>query len=264
MLTDSQLEYYWTNGFLAIPEFYDRDETRALQQEVERLQHEGLLRDVSTDTKHSNLQLVATWRYSELLRDVPFHPKLARLVSQIVGQPAFLYFDQIFLKPARHGAGTSWHQDNDYFHLRDPRQGVAVWTAVHAATAANGAMRFIPGSQSEALPHRRDQMSDHHVRCYPDESKAVLTELPAGGVVIFTFNTAHATGANGTDNLRAGFALHFANVEGATGAGIHHGRDGQPLKYIPGTPGKPIISGPHFSAGRAEYEADCSARWHVT
>ena len=59
MLTDSQLEYYWTNGFLAIPEFYDRDETRALQQEVERLQHEGLLRDVSTDTKQSNLQLVA-------------------------------------------------------------------------------------------------------------------------------------------------------------------------------------------------------------
>ncbi len=261
MLTDAQLRQYRNDGFLALPEFYDERETRALQQEVERLQAVGLLRDVSTDEQHSNLQLVATWRHSELLRDFPFHPKLADLVTQVVGAPAFLYFDQIFLKPARHGAGTSWHQDNDYFRLRDPYQGVAVWTAVHPATAANGAMRFIPGSQQVALPHSRDPKSDHHVRCYPDEGQARLAELPAGGVVIFTFNTAHATGSNNTDRMRAGFALHFANVEGAKGAGIHYGRDGQPLQYVPGTAGKPLISGPEFSAGQVEYGVDCRARW---
>jgi ectoine hydroxylase-related dioxygenase (phytanoyl-CoA dioxygenase family) len=261
MLTGAQLRQYREEGFLALPQFYDEAQTRALQQEVERLQADGLLRDVSTDERQSNLQLVATWKHSQLLRDVPFHPRLRALVSQVVGTPAFLYFDQIFLKPARHGAGTSWHQDNDYFKLRNPMDGVAVWTAVHAATAENGTMRFIPGSHRQALPHSRDPLSDHHVRCYPDEARARLTELPAGGVVIFTFNTAHATGPNHTDRTRAGFALHFASVEGARDAGIHHGRDGRPLEYIPGTPGRPLISGPEFSRGMSEYGIDSCARW---
>ena len=88
-----------------------------------------------------------------------------------------------------------------------------------------------------------------------------LTELPAGGVVLFTFNTAHATGSNDTDRMRAGFALHFANVEGAKGAGVHNGRDGKPLEYIPGTSGKPLVSGPEATGGRAEYGVDCAARW---
>ena len=175
--------------------------------------------------------------------------------------PASLYFDQIFIKPGRHGAGTNWHQDNDYFQLRDPRQGVAIWTAVHAATAANGAMRFIPGSHNEALPHSRDPMSDHHVRCYPDESRMRLTELPAGEIVIFAFNTAHATGSNDTDQMRAGVALHFANVEGASDVGLHYGGDGTLQQYVPGTQGKPLIVGAGSSRGRNEYGNDCTARW---
>lgn len=54
------------------------------------------------------------------------------------------------------------------------------WTAVHGATIANGTLRVIPTMLYEELPHERDPQSDHHIRCFPDESKAIPVEIPAG------------------------------------------------------------------------------------
>lgn len=260
-LDEAALAAYREQGFLAIPDFFTPDETRAMQAEVEALLAQGKLRNVATSQEKANLQLVSTWQHSELFRRLPFHPKVVAHVSQIVGDPAMLYMEQIFLKPGGHGAGTNWHQDNDYFQFADPMRGVGLWTAVHAATAENGTMRFIPGSHRAALPHSRDPDSDHHVRAYPDESRQALCELPAGGVVLFNYATAHATGANRTDRMRAGFAMHFAHIPSARKAGEHRGRNGQPVDYTPGIPGRPIISGPEASGGAREYGQSQAAAW---
>src|SRR5262249_21142577 len=144
-------------------------------------------------------------------RAMPFAPQVAEAVGQLIGDPVVLHLDQVFLKPARHGSGTNWHQDNAYFRIADPLKGTAMWTAVHAAHVGNGPLRRIPGSFSEADEHQRDPDSDHDIRCYPDEHEAVSVELPAGGVVFFAYGVAHATGGNPTDADRAGVALHFIN-----------------------------------------------------
>lgn len=256
VLTGAQVAQFRERGYVAVPDFWTAREAAAMQAETERLKREGLLRNVATEgdgKTHSqskaNLQICPVYPKSEFFRAMPFAPKVIEAVSQLIGDPVLLHLDQIFLKPARHGAGTNWHQDNAYFQISDPLKGTALWTAVHEATAANGTMRVIPGSFRAQYEHSRDGDSDHHIRCYPPEEEAVLVELPAGGALFFAYGVAHATGANTTDRERAGMALHFLNESVADAA---HGMEGG---------AHPYLSGPKATGGVREYGARVAGTW---
>jgi ectoine hydroxylase-related dioxygenase (phytanoyl-CoA dioxygenase family) len=117
--TPAQIQQFQEQGYLAVPDFYSAEETAAIRAEVERLTREGFLRNVATDgdgktTSQSkqNLQLCPMYRQSPLFRALPFDPKVTDAISQLLGDPVVLRLDQVFLKPARDGMGTHWHQDN--------------------------------------------------------------------------------------------------------------------------------------------------------
>ena len=245
--TPEQITQFRTEGYLAVPDFWTKEEVAAMQAELERLKANGKLHNVATEgdgTTHSqtkaNLQLCPMSPHSDLFRALPFAPKVIEAVRELIGDPVVLHLDQVFLKPAKHGAGTNWHQDNAYFQISDPLKGTALWTAVHDATLANGTIRVIPRAFKEPLEHSRDPQSDHHVRCYPDESQAVPLELPAGGVAFFAYGTPHATGGNGTDKDRAGAAYHFLNGDAIPGD--YFERQGPDM-------GHPILTGPDAGDG---------------
>jgi ectoine hydroxylase-related dioxygenase (phytanoyl-CoA dioxygenase family) len=215
-LTPEQLNQYRTDGYTTAPQFFNPKEVAAMQTELERLKTSGLLHNVARtgdgQTESStamNLQICPLAPKSDLFRSLGFADKVVDTIRQLIGDPIVWQLDQIFLKPGRHGKGTSWHQDNAYFRIKDRRQGVGMWTAVHAATVANGTMNVIPGGDAELLEHQRDSGSDHHVKCVVDESLAVPIELPAGGVLFFNYAVPHCTTGNTTDHERAGLALHF-------------------------------------------------------
>lgn len=257
--TPQQIEQFRTEGWLAIPDFWSTDEIAAMRAELDRLKAEGALRNVATDgdgTTHSqtraNLQLCPIYPHSNFFRAMPWAPKVGEAVEQLIGGPVLLHLDQVFLKPGKHGAGTNWHQDNAYFQIDEPLYGTALWTAVHEATVANGTMRIIPNTYRESLEHSRDPDSDHHIRCYPDESKAITVELPAGGALFFAYGTPHATGANTTDNERAGVALHFINVK-ANGVA----RGGFPVGV------RPILTGPNTDGGEQAYGVNVAGTWEA-
>ncbi len=248
-LSPEQVNEFKQHGYTLAPGFFDEREVRALRSELERFVREGLLRNVATDSDgktHSktriNLQICPIWSKSRVFRAVPFARKSVEAVRALIGDPVVQQLDQIFLKPARSGAPTNWHQDNSCFKIANPLKGTAMWIALHDAHEANGTMRFVPGSHLTALEHRRDPDSDHHIRCWPDESKAVLCELKAGGVAFFCYGTPHATGPNRTDKDRAGLALHFLNVDQAGPELLAEPRDC-----------RPYITGPKASDGLNEY-----------
>ncbi len=253
--TPEQLYQFQTEGWVAIPDFWDADEIAAMRAELERFKAEGLLRNVATagdgktqsQTK-ANLQLCPMSPHSTLFRAMPFAPKVKAAITQLIGDEVLVQLDQVFLKPGGSGAGTNWHQDNEYFGLKEPSQGAAIWTAVHDANAQNGAVRVIPGAFKEMLEHTRDPESDHHVRCYPDESQQKLVELPAGGALFFNYGTPHATGPNRTENERAGVAVHFLNADAN-----RQSRSG-PVK-------RPVLSGPDATGGEAEFGTRVEGTW---
>jgi hypothetical protein len=253
----AQIQYFQEHGYVVVPEFFNQKETRAIQTEVGRLKREGSLRNVATDgdgktpsTSLRNLQLCPMYRKSPLFRALPFVPKVIEGVSQLLGDPIILHLDQVFLKPGKDGMGTHWHQDNAYFKIRDPMKGTAMWIAVHDATVANGTLHVIPDSWKEAYEHGRDPYSDHHIRCYPPEERAVPIELPAGGVVFFCYGTAHCTLENTTETERAGVAFHFLRADYAAPEWLAPDRD-----Y------RPYLTGLSASGGLNEYGVRVAGTW---
>ncbi len=256
-LSDQQIEQFKTKGFVACPEFFNAREVKALQSELSRLRAVGAFNNVSTDndgkttsSTKMNLQICPLYPHSTLFRALPFHPKVLQTIPQLIGDPILLHLDQVFLKPARHGSGTNWHQDNAYFQLDNPLHGTAMWIAVHPANVANGTLRVIPDMQFEKLPHQRDPQSNHHIRCWPDESRAEPVELPAGGVVFFCYGTPHSTGANNTDADRAGVAYHFLTE-------ASYGTEQAKVSKAIGT----ILTGPRASGGEKEYATRVAGAW---
>lgn len=261
-LTDKQVQEFKTLGYTAAPTFFTAKETAAIRAEVERFQRIGKFNNVATagdgkttSTQGRNLQVCPMYMHSTLFRALPFSPKVIDAISRLIGDPVVLHLDQVFLKPAKDGLGTSWHQDNSYFQISNPMKGTAMWIAVHDATIANGTIRVIPGAWSEKLEHSRDPMSNHHIRCYPDESKQVYCELPAGGVAFFCYGTPHATGSNITDKDRAGVAYHFLTEDAIPDSG------GKNYFKNPGY--HPRLTGPKASGGLTEYGVKVAGTWET-
>jgi ectoine hydroxylase-related dioxygenase (phytanoyl-CoA dioxygenase family) len=161
-----------------------------------------------------------------------------------------LVTDLSVFRAFRFGAMVSWHQDNACFKISDTMKGTALWTAVHAATVANGTMHIIPDSMYEAYEHSRDPYSDHHIRCYPPEERAIPIELPAGGALLFAYGIAHCTRANNTDHERAGMAMHFLRADYAQSDLIDPARDT-----------RPYLSGPQATGGLREYGVTVAGTW---
>ena len=258
-LTPTHLDHFRRRGYVALPGFFDARETAALQADVARLQRNGFLRNVATAgdgrtpaAARMNLQLCPANFYSTLIRALPFAPKVLAAVTHLIGPAVTLHLDQIFLKPPRTGQGTAWHQDNAYFRIPKPLRGTALWIAVHDATIANGTLRVVPDAWEDPLPHERDGNSDHHIRCFPDESRARAIELPAGGAVFFCYGTPHATGDNATDAERAGLAYHFLCDDQTDEAFYTAGRIGNP---------RPRLAGPRATGGFEEYGAVIAGTW---
>lgn len=251
-LSDQQVKQFKEQGYVTEPRFFTRHEIEGIRAELSRLRRDGKFFNVACEgdgktqsQRVANLQICPLVDKSELFRALPFHPKVLSAVSQLIGDPVVLHLDQVFLKPARHGSGTNWHQDNAYFKIGDPMRGTAMWIAIDDATVANGTIEVIPGMAHEKLPHDRDPQSNHHIRCWPDESKAVPIELPAGGVVFFAYGIPHCTRANNTDRDRSGLAYHFLHQSQITAQKPH------------GT----LLTGPEATGGAKEYGIDVSHAW---
>lgn len=215
-LTDEQVAQYQRDGMVIVERFFSDREIQAMRMELARFQREGLIRNVATvgdgktvSSQAANLQVIPLDNKSGLFRAVSFRDEVVDAIGRLIGNPFSRQLDQIFLKPGRHGAGTSWHQDNAYFKIADPTQGVGMWISLHDASLANGTMELIPGSHKQALPHERDPGSNHHIRCVVDESKSVPVIVKAGGVAFFNWGIAHCTRGNNTDHERAGAAYHY-------------------------------------------------------
>ncbi|MCZ7649230.1 MAG: phytanoyl-CoA dioxygenase family protein [Planctomycetota bacterium] len=258
-ITPAQVARFQGQGYTVLPEFFTAHEIQAFRAELDRLRRAGHFNNVRTEgdgksvsREKMNLQICPLVHKSTFFRALPFHPRVLETIPQLIGDPAILHLDQVFLKPARHGTGTNWHQDNAYFKIDDPMRGTAMWIAVHDATIANGTLNVIPGAFRENLEHGRDPESNHHIRCYPDESKAVAVEVPAGGAVFFCYGVPHCTRANQTDRDRAGVAYHFLHESCYTDEYRKHHK---PL----GT----YLTGSKSTGGLKEYGVKVAGTWEA-
>ena len=106
-LSQAQLDEYNQQGFTIVPDLFSAADVAVMQEELARLQSEGLLRNVATagdgttpTDAEQNLQICPLSPKSEVFRSLLFTDQITDLLAKVYGdEPAYHRLDQIFLKP---------------------------------------------------------------------------------------------------------------------------------------------------------------------
>lgn len=147
VLTQAHVQHFKTKGWVAVPGFWAPKDVAVIRASLTLLQSRGRLANVATEgdgITHTavprNFQLCPLTPELGLFKALPLHERVAGAVSQLLCdvpcEGVFQYLSQTFWKPARHGLGTSWHQDQAYFDVTNARRGTAmcVTSAQHRAS----------------------------------------------------------------------------------------------------------------------------------
>lgn len=212
MLNKEQVQQFQTEGYVIVPEFFGWEEARLLREEMERLVQEDRGRNVMPSfTGKINYQITPLADKSDLFRELPNRSEIKPVIEQLIGAPALLWLDQIFLKPAQVGAGNTWHVDNVRFKATDPTRGVGMWIALHDSSHANGTLELIP--RSHLAPPESYIPAGQFMPVPPEGAEAVAMVAAAGGVIFFNFGILHCTRDNLSDNDRAALVYHFLHAD---------------------------------------------------
>ena len=90
-------------------------------------------------------QVINLWEDFPEVRALSFHPRLAQVAAELLGQPRLrLWHDQALYKEPG-GRGTDAHHDQPYWPLAEANT-ITAWIAFEGADRSNGCMGYVPGS----------------------------------------------------------------------------------------------------------------------
>jgi ectoine hydroxylase-related dioxygenase (phytanoyl-CoA dioxygenase family) len=145
---------------------------------------------------------------SPFLREFARHAVFCDLVHDLIGPDVRLYWDQAVYKKPRTRSEFPWHQDNGYTFV-EPQAYLTCWVALTDATESNGCPRVVPGlHRGGTLAH---EVTDLGLICFDEPPcEPVAAPARAGGIVVFSSLTPHATGPNLTGETRRAYILQYA------------------------------------------------------
>jgi hypothetical protein len=168
-------------------------------------------------------------RYRKLSNFAPKNPliwynvyasaRLTAIACHFLGQDLLLKFNSCFVKPARTGSATPWHQDNGLWRDGET-EPFNFWMALDPATRANGCLQFIPGShQTEIVTHVLYEDSIHgelpreRVRTMVEQHGVHHIELAPGDAVCWHSSLWHYSPPNHSEQSRIGIAGVYTTPE---------------------------------------------------
>ena len=146
--------------------------------------------------------------------DIARSPVVTDPVAALLGEDLLVMGTSFFTKEPNSTSYVSWHQDLHYWGLEGDDE-VTAWIALSPATAASGAMRFVPGSHTEIVAHADTFHEDNlltrgqEIAVEVDEEDAVTAELQPGEMSLHHGRLFHASAPNRTDDRRIGLAIRY-------------------------------------------------------
>ena len=220
-LTGQQIEFYRTNGFIAVENFLDAGELG----EWHRCTNEAVADRLGNSIDVMTNQMQPDDFYARVftqclrladthpgMRDLIHSPRLGRMGTALAGVEGIrIWHDQALIKPP-HGNPTAWHLDVPYWSF-DSRKAISCWVALDDATLANGCMWYIPGSHLTARFENCGigQNIGELFTIYPEwrNIEPQPVPCPAGSIVWHNGLMAHAAGANMTITPRRAMTCAF-------------------------------------------------------
>lgn len=235
-ITDAQWEQYRRDGFLKLGKLLSDEEVASLQQRLTDIMLGEAKVDYSrmvmqrdfkqgTDEKLGaqtlgfkgpslNYRVVYGLEHDPLFLQYMQRPLFRELCERVYGPEVDIAAYRAFVmnKPAHGGTYLHWHQDRWTFLTPDPL--ITVWTALDAATIANGCVQVIPGSHHRLINPQNESgfiTAEQTAEICSDE-KRVYIELEAGEVALLHNWLLHSSDVNQTDTPRKGFSVCYIDA----------------------------------------------------
>jgi len=240
---DDQRQFFEENGFLHVPSVFTPEETDELASDLDRLIQEwsfeaawegpwraaildaDLVDKVKLSALH-DLQL-----YSAAWARAVVNPRLAELLSNLLGPVVEFHHSTMHVKPPERGAPFPMHQDHPFYPHADGRYA-DVLVHLDDTSHENGEIRFLPGShRSGPLEHILQgpdgEPSAPHLPLYRYRLEdTVPVPASAGDVVCFSIYTIHGSYPNRSGTPRRLVRMGFRAADNPQLGGQSHGRPG--------------------------------------
>ena len=225
VLTQEQVASFWEDGYLIVGKVLEDELIELMRREYDdefsqARRSERPIRNlaVADDDSHDHdeevqqemLQFMQISEHNVQFHKLTYHERILDIIEDIIGPNIQMFHNQALYKPPHHGGPIFWHQDNAYWKCL-PANLVSCWLTLDDVALHNGAMQFIPGSHLRPMLHDQAKGSDVLLDMgkLVDDSKAVVADLPAGGITLHHCQTLHRTAQNTTDRQRRALAIHF-------------------------------------------------------
>lgn len=223
-LSDEQLTFYETNGYVAGPQVLNEAQIDALRNELAELtqpEHDGrelwyeYHSNESGDPNAVLFHALGAWRIKPALHDILWHAAITVRASQLLSGPVRFWHDQLFCKPANDGGIVAWHQDYSYWTRTKPMQHLTCWIGLDDSTTENGCLHYVPGSHKwnllplTDLANNMDAIQDVLTDEQRKQFKPVPIELKAGQCSFHHPLALHGSYANRSPRPRRAVVLNF-------------------------------------------------------
>lgn len=145
------------------------------------------------------------------LRRFIFGPIMEQICRRVLGDNAYLFWEQYVIKAGDPDTTFAWHQDSGYVH-EDHDPYLTCWIALDDVNEENGSVYLLPYSRSGIRSYIRHIPIETGDRvCYFGSDPGMPVIVPAGSIVCFSSTVIHRSGANLTDRLRRVYLLQYSD-----------------------------------------------------
>lgn len=215
MISDEQVKFYKTNGYLAVENLFTQDEIEPLQRVLDEFIERGKklresddvieLEESHTPENPRLRRIIRPDQQHPVFHDFVRRPKYVEVVSRLLGPNIRLHFSKINLKMGGFGAPVQWHQDWAFYpHTNNDVLVSAV--LLDDMVEDNGPLVVLPGT------HKGPIFDHHHQGSFTgaidvrssglDFSKAVKLMAPAGSLLVFHARIVHGSDINRSSRNR--------------------------------------------------------------
>ena len=210
-LTDSDIDFFETNGYLGPIRAWDEDTTTSFRQ---RLDNDLFPAPGSEEATKSSAHFKDRHLDSEFVLEIASHPSIVERMRDMMGPDLLLWTTRFFIKESG-GKAFPWHQDRNYIEgALEPCINVSAWLALNDVNEENGCVRVLPGTHNRVLEHKstgnkafQGGLGEEVTLDELDLSTAVYIPLRPGEFFLFNENTIHGSDANRSDRPRYGLAI---------------------------------------------------------
>jgi ectoine hydroxylase-related dioxygenase (phytanoyl-CoA dioxygenase family) len=208
-LSREYIDFYRENGFVKLKHVLSPETiqymNKTISAEVVRLNTQHLPMEERDTYGKAFLQIMNIWTRSELVKEIVFSKRLAKLAADLMGVDGVrMYHDQaLFKEPG--GGHTPWHADQYYWPLSNDNT-ITAWIPLQETGLELGPVEFSAKSQQlqEGRTLKISDDSENYIqkKLTLNDFKKVVEPFETGEVSFHSGWIFHRAGANATKSMR--------------------------------------------------------------